>query len=65
MTAVFLEQTLSVEELAARIQSLVGERQALRACAATRETLESNRQEICRLQHELSLALIDRFQPAA
>jgi hypothetical protein len=65
MTAVFLEQTLSVEELAARIQSLVGERQALRAGAATRETLESNRREICRLQQELSLALIDRFQSAA
>ena len=65
MTAVLLPQTLSVEELAARIRTLVGERQALRAGNATRETLESNRREICRLQQQLSLALIDRFQPAA
>jgi hypothetical protein len=65
MTAVLLPQTLSVEELAARIRTLVGERQALRAGDATRETLESNRREICRLQQQLSLALIDRFQPAA
>jgi hypothetical protein len=65
MTAVLLQQTLSVEELAAGIQSLVGERQTLRAGAATREVLESNRREICRLQQQLSLALINRFQPAA
>jgi hypothetical protein len=65
MTAALLPHTLSVEELAARIQSLVGERQTLRACAADRERLESNRREICLLQQELSLALIHRFQPAA
>jgi hypothetical protein len=54
-------QTTSVEALHARIGRLVGERQALRLAAAGREALESNRREICRLQHELSLALIARF----
>jgi DNA-binding response OmpR family regulator len=58
MTALLLQHPFSVEDLAARIQNLVGERQSLRATDAPRETLESNRQEICRLQHELSLALI-------
>jgi hypothetical protein len=56
--AVLLQHEPSVEELAGRIQRLVGERQSLRAADASRETLESNRREICRLQHELSLALI-------
>ncbi|MDQ4030112.1 MAG: hypothetical protein M3168_03625 [Actinomycetota bacterium] len=54
-----------MEELEARIRSLVGERQTLRAGAAPRERLESNRREICRLQQQLSLALIQKFQPAA
>ena len=54
MTALLLQHTSSVEDLAVRIQHLVGERQSLRAAAATRETLESNRREICRLQRELS-----------
>jgi hypothetical protein len=58
MTAVLLQHTSSVDHLASRIQHLVGERQSLRAADASRETLESNRREICRLQHELSLALI-------
>lgn len=65
MTALLLQKTSSVEELEARIQRLVGERQALRAVAAPREALEANRQEICQCQHDLSLALIARFQPAA
>ncbi len=65
MTAVLLHPMLSVEELEARIRSLVGERQSLRAGAAPREQLESNRREICRLQQQLSLALIQKFQPAA
>jgi hypothetical protein len=65
MTTVLLHQTTSVEELAARIQSLVGERQSLRAECAPRDRLESNRLEICRLQQQLSIALIEKFQPAA
>ena len=56
--AVLLQHEPSVEELAGRIKRLVGERQSLRAADAPRELLESNRREICRLQHELSLALI-------
>lgn len=54
----------SVDALRERIQRLVGERQTLRAAAADREALERNRLEICRLQHELSLALVAAFQPA-
>ena len=54
----------SVDALRERIQRLVGERQTLRAVAADREALERNRLEICRLQHELSLALVAAFQPA-
>jgi hypothetical protein len=54
----------SVDALREGIQRLVGDRQTLRAAAADRETLERNRLEICRLQHELSLALVAAFQPA-
>jgi hypothetical protein len=63
MTAARLDTNV-VESLSDRIQRLVGERQALRAAAADPEALEENRRAICRLQHELSLALIARHQPA-
>ena len=52
------------DALRERIQGLVGERQALRSASAGRDELERNRQEICRLQRELSLALVAEFQPA-
>lgn len=64
MTAAWLD-TASVEGLHARIQRLVLERQLLRSEAAGNEALERNRQEICRLQHALSLALIERHRPSA
>ena len=63
MTAAWLDST-SVEALDARIQRLVFERQLLRSEGAGQESLERNRQEICRLQHALSLALIARHHPA-
>jgi hypothetical protein len=63
MTAAWLDST-SVEALDARIQRLVFERQLLRSEGAGRSALERNRQEICRLQHALSLALIARHHPA-
>jgi hypothetical protein len=63
MTAAWLDST-SVEALDARIQRLVLERQLLRSEGAGREALERNRQEICRHQHALSLALIARHHPA-
>lgn len=63
MTAAWLDST-SVEALDARIQRLVFERQLLRSEGARQEALERNRQEICRLQHALSLALIARHHPA-
>ena len=63
MTAAWLDST-SVEALDARIQRLVLERQLLRNEEAGREALERNRQDICRLQHALSLALIARHHPA-
>lgn len=63
MTAAWLDST-SVEGLDARIQRLVFERQLLRNEGAGREALERNRQEICQLQHALSLALIARHHPA-
>jgi hypothetical protein len=63
MTAAWPD-TSSVEVLDARIQRLVLERQLLRSEGAGRAALERNRQEICRLQHALSLALIARHHPA-
>ena len=63
MTAAWLDST-SVEGLDARIQGLVFERQLLRSEEAGREALERNRQEICQLQHALSLAHIARHHPA-
>jgi len=63
MTAAWLD-TSSVEVLDARLQRLVLERQLLRSEGAGRAALERNRQEICRLQHALSLALIARHQPS-
>ncbi len=56
-------QNPSIESLKDRIAALVGERQRLRAEAATRELLEANREEIARLQHELSQALIALYLP--
>jgi len=53
-----------VEGLTARIERLVAERQMLRADDGGHDALERNRREICRLQHELSLALVARYQPA-
>ena len=61
MTAAWLD-TESVETLNTRIQRLVLERQLLRTEGAGQPALERNRREICRLQHELSLALIARHQ---
>ena len=54
-----------VDGLTARIERLVEERQSLRSASAARDALETNRQEICRLQHELSRALVARHRPAA
>ncbi len=53
----------SVVGLNERIQCLVSDRQALRQAAGAPEALEENRLEICRLQHELSRALIAAFRP--
>ena len=52
-----------VERLAAVIRQLVDERQRLRAEGADGERLERNRLELVQRQHELSLALIERFRP--
>jgi hypothetical protein len=54
-----------VDGLTARIERLVEERQSLRSAAAAREVLEVNRREICRLQHELSRALVAQYRPVA
>jgi hypothetical protein len=55
----------SVESLTDRIQTLVGERQALRAAGANLAALERNRLEIARLQQLLSRALIQRYLSVA
>ena len=54
-----------VDGLTARIERLVEERQSLRSAAAERAALEANRQEICRLQHELSRALVAQYRRVA
>jgi hypothetical protein len=54
-----------LDGLTARIERLVEERQSLRSAAAAREALEANRQEICRLQHELSRALVAQYRRVA
>ena len=52
-----------VDRLVAVIRQLVDERQRLRAEGADGERLERNRLELVHRQHELSLALIERFRP--
>jgi hypothetical protein len=56
-------QTPSIESLRDRIADLVSERQRLRYEAAAPDRLEANREEIARLQHELSQALIALYLP--
>jgi hypothetical protein len=53
----------SVECLEETLRTLVAERQALREQGAGRDTLESNRVEVARLQRRLSRALISRHLP--
>jgi hypothetical protein len=65
MSAVAHNLIGDVETLIERIESLVGERQALRAGSADLAALETNRIEIAQLQQQLSRALIERFRPAA
>jgi hypothetical protein len=65
MSAIAVASPDLVQGLTTRIERLVSERQALRSAHAGREQLEGNRQEICRLQHELSLALVAHHRPAA
>ncbi len=55
----------SVEELEARIGTLVARRQSLRECGADRDALERNRQQLVRCQWQLSFALIERHLPQA
>jgi hypothetical protein len=50
----------SVESLRHSIEALVAVRQDMRDRRATRAELETNRQAIVRLQHQLSAALISR-----
>lgn len=56
---------MNVENLLDRIGALVAQRQQLRREGADKEQLEANRQEIARLQWELSHALIERYMPEA
>ena len=60
-----MNSAYNIETLTERIAYLVGERQALRACAAERDALERNRVEIAELQRRLSEALIARYLPGA
>jgi hypothetical protein len=52
----------TAEELLARLETLVAERQELRRCATPR-ALERNRLQIARTQWELGHVLIDRHLP--
>jgi hypothetical protein len=61
MAAITSHDLDSVEILTQRIQTLVGERQALRGAGAQLAALEQNRLEIARLQQLLSRALIQRY----
>ncbi len=56
---------MTVETLLERIGVLVAERQRLRRDGAAPDELEANRQDIARLQWELSRALIARYLPQA
>lgn len=54
----------TAEELAARLEALVAERQDLRRRSASPTALERNRLQIARTQWELGYVLIDRhLQP--
>lgn len=53
----------SVEELQARIGTLVARRQLLREQGASARALERNRRELARCQWQLSFALIERYLP--
>jgi hypothetical protein len=53
-----------VEEVEARIRTLVAERQELRAAAPAPGRLEANRVELARAQWELSHALLERHRAA-
>ena len=55
----------TAEELLARLEALVGERQELRRRCASPKALERNRLQIARTQWELGHVLIDRHLPAA
>ncbi len=55
----------SVDSLRESLGVLVGERQALRACAAAEAALEENRLRIATTQRRLSAALIRDHLPAA
>jgi hypothetical protein len=52
---------VSVEELRIRIDSLVCQRQELRAAGASADRLESNRRQLVRTQWALCSALIARY----
>jgi hypothetical protein len=53
----------TAEELGARLEALVAERQELRGRAASPRSLERNRLQIARTQWELGHVLIDRHLP--
>jgi hypothetical protein len=55
----------SVETLQRTLETLVRERQHLRACSATPVELERNREAIVRRQRDLGAALIARYSPQA
>jgi len=55
----------TVEELQQLIARLAAERQRLREAGVERRLLEQNRSELVRAQQSLSLALIERYHPAA
>lgn len=60
-----MQRSLDPEALTHLHTALVDERQRLRTNSAPAEELERNRLAIVQCQWELSLALIDRYLPAA